>query len=203
MSEYELYHHGVKGMKWGVRRTKAQLGHKVKKLVKKTKKVVGEAIEKKKAEEVAKKKAARGIHELSDAELRERINRLTLEKNVLDLQSQISRLTPQKISAGQKFAEKMGPVLFDAGKKVFNSYIDKAIKDAMGEAAPKDPLKDLKDSVSKLELQSREAKAKQQLTIADEFFKKRELETAQELANEAQRARAARYLERKRHNHGK
>lgn len=24
----ELYHHGVKGMKWGVRRTPAQLGHK-------------------------------------------------------------------------------------------------------------------------------------------------------------------------------
>lgn len=25
----ELYHHGVKGQKWGVRRTPAQLGHKV------------------------------------------------------------------------------------------------------------------------------------------------------------------------------
>lgn len=24
----ELYHHGIKGMKWGVRRTPAQLGHK-------------------------------------------------------------------------------------------------------------------------------------------------------------------------------
>jgi hypothetical protein len=23
----ELYHHGIKGMKWGVRRTAAQLGH--------------------------------------------------------------------------------------------------------------------------------------------------------------------------------
>lgn len=24
----ELYHHGIKGMKWGIRRTPAQLGHK-------------------------------------------------------------------------------------------------------------------------------------------------------------------------------
>ena len=23
----ELYHHGIKGMKWGIRRTPAQLGH--------------------------------------------------------------------------------------------------------------------------------------------------------------------------------
>ena len=28
MSDYVLYHHGIKGMKWGVRRTKAQLGYK-------------------------------------------------------------------------------------------------------------------------------------------------------------------------------
>lgn len=27
MTDYELYHHGVKGQKWGVRRTAAQLGH--------------------------------------------------------------------------------------------------------------------------------------------------------------------------------
>lgn len=33
-SDLELWHHGVKGMKWGVRRTPAQLGHKVKKLEK-------------------------------------------------------------------------------------------------------------------------------------------------------------------------
>lgn len=26
----ELYHYGIKGMKWGIRRTDAQLGHKIK-----------------------------------------------------------------------------------------------------------------------------------------------------------------------------
>ena len=40
--ENSLYHHGVKGMKWGVRRTPAQLGHKTtsskkKKVVRKVK----------------------------------------------------------------------------------------------------------------------------------------------------------------------
>lgn len=198
MYDYELYHHGVKGMKWGVRRTKAQLGHKVKKLVKKTKKVVGEAIEKKKAEEVAKKKAARGIHELSDAELRERISRLTLEKNALDLQNQINKLTPQKISAGQKFAEKMGPMLLNTGEKVFNAYVDKAIKKAMKDSEPDDPLKDLRDSVTKLELQKRESEAKKQITLVDDFFDKRDFEAANEAAKEAQRLRKARYEQRNR-----
>lgn len=35
----DLYHHGIKGMKWGVRRTPAQLGHKVDKLKKKNQKL--------------------------------------------------------------------------------------------------------------------------------------------------------------------
>lgn len=40
MSEYELYHHGVKGQKWGVRRTAAQLGHRVAAAASKTGKVL-------------------------------------------------------------------------------------------------------------------------------------------------------------------
>ena len=39
-TEYELYHHGVKGQKWGVRRTAAQLGHRVASAASKTGKVL-------------------------------------------------------------------------------------------------------------------------------------------------------------------
>lgn len=40
MREYELYHHGIKGQKWGIRRTAAQLGHRVAGAAKKTGKVL-------------------------------------------------------------------------------------------------------------------------------------------------------------------
>lgn len=29
----EIYHHGIKGMKWGVRRTPEQLGHRISKRI--------------------------------------------------------------------------------------------------------------------------------------------------------------------------
>ena len=40
MTEYELYHHGIKGQKWGIRRTAAQLGHRVASAASKTGKVL-------------------------------------------------------------------------------------------------------------------------------------------------------------------
>ena len=41
MTDYELYHHGVKGQKWGVRRTAAQLGHRIAKAASKAGKAAG------------------------------------------------------------------------------------------------------------------------------------------------------------------
>lgn len=46
MTDYELYHHGIKGQKWGVRRTAAQLGHRVAKAASKAGKATGKALSK-------------------------------------------------------------------------------------------------------------------------------------------------------------
>ena len=63
----ELYHYGVKGMKWGIRRTPAQLGHKIGKAAKSAgrgiKNAVGKAAESRKAKREAKKQADRIIAE--------------------------------------------------------------------------------------------------------------------------------------------
>lgn len=44
-SNSELYHHGVKGMKWGIRRTPQQLGHKIEKLTTKNEQLKRQAAE--------------------------------------------------------------------------------------------------------------------------------------------------------------
>ena len=59
MNKSSLYHHGIKGMKWGIRRTPAQLGHTTGK--KKTSKAKDEA------DDTPKKK--RSVKDLSDSEL--------------------------------------------------------------------------------------------------------------------------------------
>lgn len=71
--EDELYHHGIKGMKWGIRRTPEQLGHP--------------RSEKKKTGTKKKNyKRASVRAKATTAELKKRQERLKLEKNVRDLE---------------------------------------------------------------------------------------------------------------------
>lgn len=91
MSNEALYHHGVKGMKWGVRRTPAQLGkgktfpHKFPKIAKKEK-----------HEDYESAHSSKKIREMSDAELKKRINRLQMEK-------QYSQLADTEINRGKRY----------------------------------------------------------------------------------------------------
>lgn len=89
----ELYHYGIKGMKWGVRRTAEQLGHVVKNKAKKgyefTKKAVKTRKAAKRAKEAAKLAEQRAkitnAKKLTNEELNARIKRLQLEKEYNDL----------------------------------------------------------------------------------------------------------------------
>jgi hypothetical protein len=105
-----LYHHGIKGMKWGVRRSKAQLGYKVSS--KKSK--VQSADDKKKAD---MKKASKNRRLLSDTNLKQRIERIKLEK-------QLKELTDEELSPGKKFIK---DVLSSSGKKAATAIATGAI----------------------------------------------------------------------------
>ena len=166
--EYELlYHHGIKGMKWGVRRTAAQLGHVVSKGGKRVKSAVQASNAKRKArkEEEARERAEEAkrnkpLRKLTDAELKERIDRLSREKQAFDLQRSMASLDQKQISAGKKFANAavnkvIAPALVDAGKRVLTDYINKKSREALGLDAT-DSFKELKKTVEGMNLKKQQ-----------------------------------------------
>lgn len=174
----ELYHHGVKGMKWGVRRTPAQLGHKtgskkrrakakayVEKLMKQ-RKAKKEA--KKTAEEERKKNAAvkkKSVSEMSDDELATYITRKNAEKIALGLERDINTLKPEKVSAGKQFAEgvmnKMTSAIADGASNAARSLLQNAVDKALGQGAY-DPLNKLKKEAEKAGYNEKISKAIEQ-----------------------------------------
>lgn len=107
----ELYHHGIKGMKWGVRRSRAQLGYSSS--PRKTKK---------QAQKVSSKQQRRNeMKNMSDAELRSRINRIQMEK-------QYMQLTEPQLSPGKKFVK---DVLTNAAKQTVTNYTAKYMTKGM------------------------------------------------------------------------
>lgn len=125
-----IYHHGVKGMKWGVRKKPVSTGkHPVKKVSKKTPSMM------KKAYEGDKK----SVHSASDDELTAYAKRMELEKRVLTLQAEMTKLTasPKKVSAGRQFVDSLWkngvqPGINDAVKQtttqIAKSLVDSAMK---------------------------------------------------------------------------
>lgn len=107
----ELYHHGIKGMKWGIRRSRAQLGYSSS--PRKTKK---------QAQKVSSKQQRRNeMKNMSDAELRSRINRIQMEK-------QYMQLTEPQLSPGKKFVK---DVLTNAAKQTVTNYTAKYMTKGM------------------------------------------------------------------------
>lgn len=125
MNEDELYHYGRKGMKWGQ--------HIFGKVARTTAKAYRSAKEKsasKKADKIAKQRSKiTSSRKLTDAELKDRISRMKLEKEYRDLLKDTGRITK-----GQTFVEE---VATSVGKnlvtQVGNHYGSKVLNKWIGE----------------------------------------------------------------------
>lgn len=125
MSE-ELYHYGIKGMKWGVRRTPAQLGH-----VTAGKKSSGESRASKPKEKKTPGKAFRSASSLSNDELQRRIDRLNMEERYEDL---VARQKARGNTGFKATAKKLvGNAAEDLGRQLLSKAVSKLVDRIAGD----------------------------------------------------------------------
>ena len=129
MDNDELMHYGVPGMKWGVRRTPAQLGRKktsssrflLGKKKSKTKAKAKTKSESSKEETAPKKKS---VKEMSDDELNAAIRRMQLEQTY-------ASLSPKQVSRGKAVATRIlnnvvVPAAEDVGRQMVKTALTRA-----------------------------------------------------------------------------
>lgn len=160
----ELWHHGIMGMKWGIRRyqnpdgslttagkirygnknrLEASVNKKAAKLQRKYNDLTGKSIRqnnaaKDKTEEEARKKdsKSKSISEMSSEELQAAINRINLEKTYMQAMESVN---PRKVSRGQKF--------IDSFKDQAVNSISKGAAEALGDVVKGALTKSLKKSL--------------------------------------------------------
>ena len=138
----ELQHHGVKGMRWGVRRTPEQLGHKPTGPKKKKKTVAKKA-------EVKRKPS---VKDMSDEDLRKAIDRARMEDTYKQLRP--DNEAKAKEFLGEVVGKVVVPAAMNSGKRylenALNKFADKTLQSELDRLKEEESTLSLKDKLNKL-----------------------------------------------------
>lgn len=130
MNNNELAHYGILGMKWGVRRTPAQLAR-----------ARGERKGNDNSQAIKKNSSStssnknKSLSEMSDDELNKAVRRLQLEQ-------QYRSLNPEKVSAGKRFMDKVAkdvviPATTEVARNTLRNALQKAVDSAINKKTKK------------------------------------------------------------------
>ena len=135
MNSTYLEHHGIKGMRWGIRRYQNKDGSLTPAGKRRLIQIESERDTllgvKKKSDSttdstpVVKKKTAR---EMSDKELQDKIERYRLESAYIEFEKKLSKEYEEPVSAGKRFVKYVGdkiviPAATDAAKNFLGKYL--------------------------------------------------------------------------------
>lgn len=162
----ELYHHGIKGQRWGIRRYQNKDGtltpagkKRAAKLEAEYEKVTG-----KKMGDTSQTSSKKSMKEMTDAELKARTDRMIAEKNYLEAEKNLKAVTPEHVSLGKKLVKEYSPTVI---KTVWNDIGKKYVENKLGIEGPK-----MTES-QKLKQKAEDLENAKKIANAEDFFKKR------------------------------
>lgn len=140
----ELYHYGILGMRWGIRRYQNKDGTLTAAGRKKALKLKNQYNELTRQERKnnklkdkllqKKKSSSASVKDMTDDELRTKTNRMNLELNYMDAVKRMNQLSPKQVSKGKEFAKKVmtdvvGPAVWDSARQLTKSYVVKMLNE--------------------------------------------------------------------------
>ena len=172
----ELYHHGIKGMKWGIRRYQNKDGSltpagrkRATKLESEYSTLTGKKISEKTSDQSSGNKGhstgskSKSISEMSNQEIQDKIDRIRLENT-------LKSLTPQQTTRGERFVNSLKDsaisIIKDKGTKITGDYIDKQLRNKLGLSN-----KDAKTAAQILQEEAQKYENRQKIDRGQQYFK--------------------------------